>query len=229
MIKAYLVSAAGYLGSSERKLSIKVAGMSNKSRDASPKSDSVNQQSGQYDLGFAYSFNWDKEEDVREALRVLLCNNETERAMRKTKTYKELHAKKDHAALEAAKIRWLLAINPNTPPPVLDHLTRNAPPSMLERIGEHPRTDTSTLNRLANHENPQVRASVAENMNAPLKTLWRLLRDPNPGVRMRLAEGYNVPFAILKVLIEDENPYVAERAKQTMARLLKEVSDMRTA
>ncbi len=133
------------------------------------------------------------------------------------------------AALEAAKIRWLLAINPNTPPPVLEHLTREATPSLLERIAENPRTHATTLARLATYADAQVRAAVAENMNTTIKTIWKLVRDENPDVRYRLAESYNVPIAVLKVLAEDENPYVAHRAQMTALRILQEVTELRTA
>lgn len=196
----------------------------------------------QYDLSFAYSFNWDKpEEQIREALKVLLCNREEnsgntepQRAevMTKTKeTEQDLkrQAIKESAALEAARIRWLLAINPNTPPPVLDHLTRNAPSQLLERIGEHPRAHSTTLARLAVHSDCQVRAAVAENMNTSMKTIWNLVRDPSPDVRLRLAESYTVPIAILRVLADDENPYVASRAQKTLLRLMREVTDLKTA
>jgi len=196
----------------------------------------------QYDLSFAYSFNWERpEEQIREALKVLLCNREEnsgntepQRAevMIKTKeTEQDLkrQAIKKSAALEAARIRWLLAINPNTPPPVLDHLTRNAPSQLLERIGEHPRAHSTTLARLAVHSDCQVRASVAENMNASMKTIWNLVRDPSPDVRLRLAESYTVPIAILRVLADDENPYVSARAQTTLLRLMREVTDLKTA
>ena len=196
----------------------------------------------QYDLSFAYSFNWERpEEQIREALKVLLCNKEenggnTEpkraEVMTKTKNREEelrKQAIKENAALEAARIRWLLAINPNTPPPVLDHLTRNAPTQLLERIGEHPRAHSTTLARLAVHSDSQVRAAVAENLNASMKTVWNLVRDPSPDVRLRLAESYTVPIAILRVLAEDENPYVASRAQTTLLRLMREVTDLKTA
>ncbi len=196
----------------------------------------------QYDLSFAYSFNWERpEEQIREALKVLLCNKEenggnTEpkraEVMTKTRNKEEdlrKQAIKENAALEAARIRWLLAINPNTPPPVLDHLTRNAPTPLLERIGEHPRAHSTTLARLAVHSDSQVRASVAENLNASMKTIWNLVRDPSPDVRLRLAESYTVPIAILRVLAEDENPYVASRAQTTLLRLMREVTDLKTA
>ncbi len=201
--------------------------MSNSNEITSRKREGLPHESKNYDLSFAYSFNWENEEDIREALKVLLCNNEIGQLPRKTRTYRELQARKDNAALEAARIRWLLAINPNTPPPVLDHLTHNSPSSMLERIAEHPRAHSTTLIRLANHEDGQVRAAVTENINTPMKVLWRLSRDTCPDVRLRIAEGYHVPFAILNVLVEDENPFVAERAKKTISRLLCEVAEIR--
>ncbi len=194
-----------------------------------------NNEFEQFDLSFAYSFKWDRpEHQIREALKVLLCNKEGEEIPEMEKEaalakQEKRDLAKAHVALEAARIRWLLAINPNTPPPVLDHLSREAPPSLLERIAEHPRSHSTTLSRLANHENPQVRAAVAENINASLKTIWKLVRDPSPDVRLRLAESYTVPLATLRVLAEDENPYVANRAQLTMLRLMKELTELRTA
>jgi hypothetical protein len=130
---------------------------------------------------------------------------------------------------EAARIRWLLAINPNTPSPVLDHLSKDGPGRLLERIAENPRTHATTLARLANHENPQVRAAVAENLNISMKTLWRLARDASADVRMRLAENYTVPIAVLRVLATDENPYVQSRAEKTLDRLVSERDSLRSA
>lgn len=185
----------------------------------------------QYDLSFAYAFHWEKEEHMREALKVLLCNKDSgePNIMTTTKPKKDRTAERENAALEAARIRWLLAINPNTPPPVLDHLAHNAPSPLLERIAEHPRAHAVTLTRLANHDDSQVRAAVAENINTSMKTVWKLVRDPSPDVRLRLAESYTVPIAVLKTLIEDENPYVSDRAQSTLLRLMREVTDLRTA
>jgi hypothetical protein len=127
---------------------------------------------------------------------------------------------------EAARIRWLLAINPNTPPPVLEQLARDASAVLLERIAENPHTHSATLAKLADHENAQVRAAVAENMNVSMKTMWKLVRDPSADVRMRLAESYTVPIAILKVLRTDDNPYVQMRAEKTLDRLYREVDSV---
>jgi hypothetical protein len=130
---------------------------------------------------------------------------------------------------EAAHIRWLLAINPNTPPPVLDQLAKSESPVLLERVAQNPCTHSSTLARLANHENAQVRASVSENVNMSITTTWRLARDPNADVRMRVAESYNIPVAVLKVLSCDENPYVQLRAQRTLDRIFQDINAIRSA
>lgn len=187
-----------------------------------------------YDLSFAYSFHWEEpSRQIKEALKVLLnreSENQTEETVKIAKRKAQTGEKQlNQAALEAARIRYLLAINPNTPPPVLEHLTRNAPVSLLERIAENPRTHSTTLARLATHEEYEVRAAVSENLNTSIKTIWKLARDTHVDVRFRLAECYNVPIAVLKVLAEDENPFVAHRAQATVWRILKEVSELRTA
>lgn len=191
-----------------------------------------------YDLSFAYSFQWEEPgRQIKEALKVLL-NRESENqgedtsvkiARKRGGQTGEGKQQINSAALEAARIRYLLAINPNTPPPVLEHLTRNAPVSLLERIAENPRTHSTTLARLATHEDYQVRAAVAENLNTSIKTVWKLARDTHADVRFRVAECYCIPLVVLKVLAEDENPFVAYRAQNTVWRILKEVSELRTA
>lgn len=200
-----------------------------------PKPSTPTSTSVQYDLSFAYSFRWEEPgRQIREALKVLLNREGEAIAEDSVKTAKKRgqsseSQKLSSAALEAAKIRFLLAINPNTPPPVLEHLTRNAPVPLLERIAENPRTHSTTLARLSMHDEPAVRAAVAENLNTSIKTIWKLARDPHCDVRFRVAESYSVPLAVLKVLSEDANPFVAHRAQTTIYRILKEVSELRTA
>jgi len=180
-----------------------------------------------YDLSFAYRFNWDRpEKQVREALKVLLFNSLAEAP--KEQRSADSEARKAIQE-EAARIRWLLAINPNTPPPVLEHLAKDKSVRLLERIAENPRTHVTTLARLSTHDSEQVRASVAENAAASLKTVWRLARDENADVRHRLAGSYTVPIAVLRVLCEDENPYIADRAHKTIDRILEEVNSLRSA
>lgn len=195
-----------------------------------------------YDLSFAYSFQWEEPgRQIKEALKVLLNreseNQEDPNAVKTARRRASSQTTKqpaggekqlNTAALEAARIRYLLAINPNTPPPVLEHLTRNAPIPLLERIAENPRTHSTTLARLATHEDFQVRAAVAENLNTSIKTIWKLARDVHADVRFRVAECYCVPLVVLKVLAEDDNPFVAHRAQKTVWRILKEVTELRT-
>lgn len=156
---------------------------------------------------------------------MLLCNDGTGTKQRKGR--KSDQDSRQQMQDEAARIRWLLAINPNTPAPVLEHLARDSSFSVVERVAQHPRTHTTTLARLSTHPDVRVRAAVAENFNLTIKTIWRLARDENPDVRLALAESYTVPIAVLRVLSEDSNPYVADRAQRTMRRILSEVSTLR--
>lgn len=126
------------------------------------------------------------------------------------------------------RIRWTMAVNPNTPPIVLEKLTHVGVPRLLERIAENPRASKDTLDALARHENSDVRAAVAEHLNATEETLWLLATDECPDVRYRLAESYTVPSVILDALTEDSNPYVSYRAQTTLRRREAKVSDSST-
>jgi hypothetical protein len=164
---------------------------------------------------------------VKEALMSLLLKGLDESQLRESSAAER--ERKLALQEEAARIRWLLAVNPNTPAPVLEHLSRDTYTPVLERIGENPRAHVTTLIKLSMHANADVRAAVAENTNLSLKTVWRLARDEHADVRLRLAESYTVPIAVLRVLSEDENPYVAMRAQTTMKRILDEVATRRSA
>ncbi|MDR3614921.1 MAG: hypothetical protein P4L53_15280 [Candidatus Obscuribacterales bacterium] len=205
------------------------------------------------DLSFVYRFQWGLTRNklqaaLREALKELAIDElvETEVAL-ETKEGRKVFAKtglknsgktsdesidkekRASVAEEAAKIRWLLAINPNTPAPILEHLAKDQHIGLLERIAEHPRTHVTTLLRLSAHEDAQVRAACTENNNLSIKTIWRLARDNSADVRLRMAESYTVPLAVLRVLCEDENPYVAHRAAKTIQKLLEQVNSSRSA
>jgi hypothetical protein len=125
---------------------------------------------------------------------------------------------------EALQIRWLIVVNPNTPPAVLDSLVNTSCPQLLERIAEHPKTNSVTLARLAFDPDPEVRAAVAENGNTPLEVVWMLVRDESPDVRFRLAESYHLSPDVLQTLAEDDNPFVAARARNTLRRIERSIS-----
>lgn len=119
----------------------------------------------------------------------------------------------------AQHLRWLIAVNPNTPASVLESLVNVGGPALLERIAENPATSSITLARLAFDPCAGVRQAVAENENAAIETVWMLVRDESPDVRFKLAEGYHLPLEVLHVLAEDENPFVAARAITTLQRI----------
>lgn len=153
-----------------------------------------------WDSSFDYYFRSDcPDQHVRTALKQLLAH----------RTGDESESKAEPTIDDLNRVRWLIATNPNTPPPVLDHLVRRGDPALLERIAENPRTRPTTLANLAFHPSPEVRVAVAENSNTPIESIEMLAADESADVRYRLAESPEVPEEILQVLAEDENPYVA--------------------
>jgi hypothetical protein len=155
---------------------------------------------------------------IREALRGLICNRlETEKT---EDEMVEVNLLLDTVPdLGAQQLRWLIAVNPNTPASVLESLVNVGGPALLERIAENPATSSITLARLAFDPCADVRQAVAENENAAIETVWMLVRDECPDVRFKLAEGYHLPVEVLHVLAEDENPFVAARAITTLQRI----------
>jgi hypothetical protein len=167
----------------------------------------------QFDVSFAYYFRWDcPDVHIKEALRNLLARCAAEEAD-VISGHREVYEK------ELEHVRWLIASNPNTPPQVLDHLTKRADASLRERIAENPRVSLNTLRKLAGDSDPEVRAAVAENLNSPTDVFSLLAKDENADVRYRLAENPNLAQDLLRELAEDENPYVAHRASKTLAKL----------
>jgi hypothetical protein len=167
----------------------------------------------QYDVSFAYYFRWDcPDVHIKEALRNLLARCAAEEAEANSR-HREVYEQ------ELERVRWLIASNPNTPPPVLDHLIKRADASLRERIAENPRVSMNTLRKLAGDSDPEVRSAVAENLNTPADVLRLLAKDQNADVRYRLAESPNIAQDLLRELAEDENPYVAHRASKTLAKL----------
>ena len=171
------------------------------------------------DLTFIVRFNWKTSNHLKEAIQVLLaarldavCESNGMTSPRKKSEIlddQEFH-----------RIRIMIASNPNTPPAVLNYLTRNAAESdVLERVAENPRSPVELLAVLAENEHARVRAAVAENLHTPEDVLAVLINDADPDVRYRLAENPNVGESLLEKLAADANPYVGHRASATLHRL----------
>ena len=119
---------------------------------------------------------------------------------------------------EMIEICWLLAINPNTPPSVLNDLSVGADSKMLERIAENSNTGAGTLAQLSYQAVAEIRIATASNPNAPIASIMMLVQDDNPDVRFSMAENPNVPKEALEALAKDDNPYVKLRAQVTLTR-----------
>jgi hypothetical protein len=119
---------------------------------------------------------------------------------------------------EIVEICWLLSINPNTPPSVLEDLCLGASSQLLERIAENSNTGASTLAQLSYQAVAEIRIATASNPATPLASIMMMVADDNPDVRFSIAENPKIPKEALEMLTKDDNPYVKMRAEVTLAR-----------
>ena len=120
---------------------------------------------------------------------------------------------------ELVEVSWLLAVNPNTPPTVLQDLCKEAPTALLERIAENNRTGNSTLADLSYQAIAEIRIATAGNSQTPLASIMLLVKDNDADVRHSMAENHQLPLEVLHVLANDDNPFVKFRAEKTLARI----------
>lgn len=119
---------------------------------------------------------------------------------------------------EVIEICWLLAVNPRTPPSVLNDLCTGASDSLMERIAENSNTGSSTLAQLSYQAVAEIRIATASNSSTPLASILLLVKDDNSDVRFSIAENSQVPNEALEILATDDNPYVKMRAELTLMR-----------
>ena len=168
-------------------------------------------------LSHTYHFSWGYPDYIKQAFDFMKSSGSADIppwADSKDMTWKQLRH-----ALETAdsfRVRYLVAGNPNTPPNVLDFLSREGSARVAQRVAENPRAHAATLERLARHSQPDVRLAVSENPQAPEGALLALTKDSNADIRYCMAENCNMPLAVLEVLCSDENPYVSARAQASL-------------
>lgn len=126
---------------------------------------------------------------------------------------------------ELIEVSWLLAVNPNTPPSVLQELCFEAPTALLERIAENSRAGESTLAELSYQAIAEIRIATAGNAQTPLASIMMLIQDDNPDVRYSMAENSQLPGEALAILATDDNPFVKFRAEKTMARIADNIKE----
>lgn len=119
---------------------------------------------------------------------------------------------------ETVEICWLLAINPKTPPSVLQDLCTGASSELLERIAENTNTGASTLSELSYQAVAEIRIAAAGNTSTPIASIMMLTMDDDADVRFSIAENSQAPKEALEVLCSDDNPYIKMRASVTLAR-----------
>jgi hypothetical protein len=120
---------------------------------------------------------------------------------------------------ELVQVGWLLAINPHTPPSVLQDLCTNGSAEILERIAENRNAWPTTLAALSCQALAEIRIAAASNPNTPMASVMILVQDDNPDVRFSMAENPNIPSEALEILSKNDNPYVKMRAVTTLKRL----------
>ncbi|MBX9724445.1 MAG: hypothetical protein K2X81_23750, partial [Candidatus Obscuribacterales bacterium] len=120
---------------------------------------------------------------------------------------------------ELLQVAWLLAINPHTPPSVLEDLCIDGSPQILERIAENRNTWPDTLASLSYQALAEIRIATASNPNTPLASIMILVHDDNPDIIFSMAENPHIPKEALEILSKNDNPYVKFRAERTLKRL----------
>lgn len=127
-----------------------------------------------------------------------------------------------HQYRRANELMLLIAANPSTPPHVLQQLSTEDDPNLLEQIAENPATPSMTLAFLAGHESAKVRVAVTHNPKIPSDIVYALTNDNDADVRYAMASNPLLPLPLIREICDDENPYVAARAQQTFSRLTQE-------
>lgn len=120
---------------------------------------------------------------------------------------------------DLVQVAWLLAINPLTPPSVLEDLCKEASSDILERIAENKNTWPDTLAALSYQALAEIRIATAGNPSTPLASIMLLVNDDNPDIRFSMAENPNIPKEALEILSHNDNPYIKMRAEKTLKRL----------
>jgi hypothetical protein len=120
---------------------------------------------------------------------------------------------------ELVQVGWLLAINPHTPPSVLEELCTDGSAEILERIAENRNTWPSTLAILSFQALAEIRIAAAGNPNTPLASVMILVKDDSADVRFSMAENPHLPREALEILATNDNPYIKMRAQKTLKRV----------
>lgn len=119
-----------------------------------------------------------------------------------------------------------IASNRSTPQKVLEELSKEQDPHLLEQIAENENSHPRTLEYLSSHPLHSVRVALTQNLRLPAEIVWKLHADAHPDVRYSLACNPQIALDVLIALREDENPFVSTRAEQTIQRVSADRQDL---
>jgi len=115
-------------------------------------------------------------------------------------------------------VRWGLAVNPRTPPDLLEALAENADNITTQRLAGNPGTPAPILARLASSGSALARAAVAGNPSLDIALMERLAGDPEEEVRSALAANRRAPRPLLEQLTHDDSSRVRRYATAALRR-----------
>lgn len=110
---------------------------------------------------------------------------------------------------EDARVRRIVAENPNTSAKTLAQLANDKDMYVRSYVAKNPNTPTNALAQLANDEDTYVKGFVAERPNIPAAVLAQLANDED--MRWCLAANPSIPVDILIQLANDRDKYVRYR------------------
>jgi hypothetical protein len=120
---------------------------------------------------------------------------------------------------EIVQVSWLLAINPNTPPSILQDLCCDAEVGVAHRIAENSAKGYAAIADTSYQAIAEIRIASAANKRTPMASILLLVKDESLDLRYSLAENHSLPVEALQILAQDDNPFVKFRAEKTIDRL----------
>src|SRR5271166_2722400 len=112
------------------------------------------------DHPFGGDFRWeDLSEEEKRQMRAIMRARLTEPDLTSEESDRCLEVR-EPASEESKLICLTMAVNPNTPAPILHRLAHCGDPAVLERVAENHRTHSATLTFLAGNPDVDVRSAV---------------------------------------------------------------------
>ena len=119
---------------------------------------------------------------------------------------------------DGSLVRWGLALNPRTPPDILERLAKDADDATTRHLAGNPGTPLPILRGLGASGSALARAAVARNPGIDAALMARLAGDAEDDVRLALALNRGATREVLERLARDENARVRRHAADGLRR-----------